>query len=204
MKLKKRNSIAEKLAQMASPAGLRALALVPAVSLRLGGKMALLGVNSILNYSSSAAEKPARIWPGPWPKRAGHTPEPSWRRITPVSFIHLWRRPDLRLSDESVALDVNYARYGSPETRYCPAGVYEVVDDGGRLIGLVRGPAMFEAQAFEITAQAGTMVGVEKEERLATRWSGLVDQISLPVEYWLRHENNADWQAGSARLIGGA
>ena len=51
MKLKKRNSIAEKLAQMASPVGLRALALVPAVSLRLGGKMALLGVNSILNLT---------------------------------------------------------------------------------------------------------------------------------------------------------
>jgi magnesium transporter len=30
---------------------------------------------------------------------------------------------------------------------------------------------MFQEQAFDITAQAGTMVGVEKEERLATRWS---------------------------------
>lgn len=39
------------------------------------------------------------------------------------------------------------------------------------LIGLVRGQAMFQEQAFDITAQAGTMVGVEKEERLATRWS---------------------------------
>ena len=29
---------------------------------------------------------------------------------------------------------------------------------------------MFEAQAIEITAQAGSMVGVEKEERLATPW----------------------------------
>ena len=36
------------------------------------------------------------------------------------------------------------------------------------LIGLVRGQAMFEEQAIEITAQVGTMVGVEKEERLAT------------------------------------
>jgi magnesium transporter len=36
------------------------------------------------------------------------------------------------------------------------------------LIGLVRGQAMFEEQAFEITAQVGTMVGVEKEERLVT------------------------------------
>jgi len=38
---------------------------------------------------------------------------------------------------------------------------------------------------------------------LASRWSGLVDQVSLPVEYWLRHADNADWKAGSARLIDG-
>ena len=47
---------------------------------------------------------------------------------------------------------------------------YPVCDDEGRLVGTVRGHAMFEAQAFEISAQAGSMVGVEKEERLATPW----------------------------------
>src|SRR5918992_2532911 len=48
--------------------------------------------------------------------------------------------------------------------------VYPVVDAAGRLIGLVRGQAMFEAQAIEISLQAGSMMGVEKEERLATPW----------------------------------
>ncbi len=48
--------------------------------------------------------------------------------------------------------------------------VYPVTDAEGRLIGLVRGQAMFEAQAIEITLQAGTMVGVSDEERLATPW----------------------------------
>jgi len=46
--------------------------------------------------------------------------------------------------------------------------VYPVCDDNGVLLGLVRGQAMFQAQAFEITAQVGSLVGVEKEERLAT------------------------------------
>jgi magnesium transporter len=46
--------------------------------------------------------------------------------------------------------------------------VYPVCDESGVLIGLVRGQAMFEEQAIEITAQVGSMVGVEKEERLAT------------------------------------
>jgi electron-transferring-flavoprotein dehydrogenase len=39
----------------------------------------------------------------------------------------------LRLKDESVPIAVNLARYDAPEQRYCPAGVYEIVedDDGG-------------------------------------------------------------------------
>jgi magnesium transporter len=48
--------------------------------------------------------------------------------------------------------------------------VYPVVDAEQRLIGLARGQTMFEAQAIEITLQAGSMVGVEKEERLTTPW----------------------------------
>ena len=53
-------------------------------------------------------------------------------------------------------------------TRHFP--VYPVCDDSGRLIGLVRGQTLFEEQAFEISAQPGSMVGVEKEERLSTPW----------------------------------
>ena len=44
--------------------------------------------------------------------------------------------------------------------------VYPVCAEDGRLVGLVRGQALAEAQAFELTAQAGAMVGVEREERL--------------------------------------
>jgi magnesium transporter len=46
--------------------------------------------------------------------------------------------------------------------------VYPVCDLAGRLVGIVRGRTLFEQQAFVISAQAGTMVGVEKEERLST------------------------------------
>jgi len=48
--------------------------------------------------------------------------------------------------------------------------VYPVCDDTGRLLGQVRGSAMFEEQAFEISAQPGRMVGVAEEERLLTPW----------------------------------
>ncbi|MEZ5545979.1 MAG: magnesium transporter [Lysobacteraceae bacterium] len=48
--------------------------------------------------------------------------------------------------------------------------IYPVCDEAGRLMGVVKGQALFEQQAFEISAQAGSMVGVEKEERMATPW----------------------------------
>ncbi len=48
---------------------------------------------------------------------------------------------------------------------------YPVCDAAGRLVGMVRGRSLFEAEAFEISAQAGSLVGVDKEERLATRWA---------------------------------
>ena len=46
--------------------------------------------------------------------------------------------------------------------------VYPVCDEDGKLVGLVRGQTIFASEAFEITAQAGSMVGVEKEERIST------------------------------------
>jgi magnesium transporter len=65
-------------------------------------------------------------------------------------------KPDMPLRDATrLVLDRHYP-------------VYPVTDANGVLVGLVRGQAMFEEQAIEITAQAGAMVGVEKEERLVT------------------------------------
>ena len=74
--------------------------------------------------------------------------------LTEVFFL----KPEMPLAD-AMKLAVN---------RHYP--VYPVCDDQGRLVGLVRGQVMFQVEAFEISAQPGTMVGVEKEERLATPW----------------------------------
>lgn len=89
---------------------------------------------------------------------------------------------DLLLSESESRLDEVMLRepfFLRPETplkdamkqvlnRHFP--VYPICDDQKHLIGLVRGQAMFEEQAYEISAQAGTMVGVDKEERLSTPW----------------------------------
>lgn len=47
---------------------------------------------------------------------------------------------------------------------------YPVSDAEGRLLGLVWGHRLFAAQAVEISLQAGSMVGVDKEERANTPW----------------------------------
>ena len=52
--------------------------------------------------------------------------------------------------------------------RHYPA--YPVVDAAGKLIGMIRARTIFEQEAFEISAQAGKMVGVEAEERISTPW----------------------------------
>ncbi|MBA2433182.1 MAG: magnesium transporter, partial [Chthoniobacterales bacterium] len=49
--------------------------------------------------------------------------------------------------------------------------VYPVCEEDGRLVGLVRGQMLFEARTVELSLQAGSMVGVEKEERLGTKWT---------------------------------
>jgi magnesium transporter len=87
----------------------------------------------------------------------------------------LFARPDQRL-DEIMLRDPFSLKPDTPlvdamrtvVTRHYPA--YPVTDGEGRLVGMVRGQALFERQAYEISAQAGSMVGVEKEERVGTHW----------------------------------
>jgi len=56
--------------------------------------------------------------------------------------------------------------------------VYPVCEENGRLVGLIRGQMLFEARTVELTLQPGSMVGVEKEERLGTSWTR---------SFWSRH-----------------
>lgn len=90
---------------------------------------------------------------------------------------------DLLLADRAALLDTVMLRNPfslSPETATLDAmkvvvnhhfPVYPVCDASGRLVGIVRGRTLFEQQAYEISAQVGAMVGIEKEERLSTPWA---------------------------------
>lgn len=49
-----------------------------------------------------------------------------------TNTAHRENQPNhLQLQDDDIAITVNYEIYRSPETRYCPAGVYELVQEGG-------------------------------------------------------------------------
>lgn len=67
-------------------------------------------------------------------------------------------RPDMTVED--AMKEVIYRHYP----------VYPVCDEEGHLLGIVQGYMLFEQQHFEISAQAGQMVGVQKEEHATTEW----------------------------------
>nr|WP_207384302.1 electron transfer flavoprotein-ubiquinone oxidoreductase [Legionella yabuuchiae] len=66
-----------------------------------------------------------------------HYPKPdgvlTFDRLSSVyltNTFHEENQPShLKLIDKSLAIDVNYKIYASPETRYCPASVYEIVQE---------------------------------------------------------------------------
>jgi electron-transferring-flavoprotein dehydrogenase len=72
-----------------------------------------------------------------YPKPDGYL---TFDRLTSVFFSAINhaenQRCHLQLRDVEVPIKINYTRYAVPEVRYCPAGVYEVVDVGESKINL--------------------------------------------------------------------
>jgi len=84
------------------------------------------------HHPDHEAIKPAAACaPIDYPKPDGRI---TFDRLTSVQLSntnHEENQPcHLRLKDAAKPLSVNLARYAGPEQRYCPAGVYEFIDDG--------------------------------------------------------------------------
>ena len=107
-------------------------------SLTLGGfdmwtntlGFSLLGTQSHGKTDAEATEPAANHQPIDYPKPDGKL---SFDRLTNVSFSftnHEESQPaHLKLKDPEVPIKVNLPKYAEPAQRYCPAGVYEVVDE---------------------------------------------------------------------------
>ena len=54
-------------------------------------------------------------------------------RLTNVSFSSTYHEENqpchLKIEDQSIPISNNYEFFDSPEQRYCPAGVYEILND---------------------------------------------------------------------------
>ncbi|NHK28757.1 electron transfer flavoprotein-ubiquinone oxidoreductase [Parvularcula flava] len=81
---------------------------------------------------AAATEPASKHKPIAYPKPDGTL---TFDRLTNVSFSFTNHEEDqpahLKLLDPSVPVDVNLPTYAGPSQRYCPAGVYEYVEEGG-------------------------------------------------------------------------
>ncbi len=92
--------------------------------------LSLFGTLKHGKTDAEATEEASRHQPIEYPRPDGKI---SFDRLTNVSFSmtnHEESQPaHLQLSDPSVPINVNLPKYAEPAQRYCPAGVYEVVDN---------------------------------------------------------------------------
>jgi electron-transferring-flavoprotein dehydrogenase len=95
--------------------------------------LSLLGTQKHGKSDAAATGEARKFKPIDYPKPDGIL---SFDRLTNVSFSmtnHEESQPaHLKLRDPSIPISVNLPKYAEPATRYCPAGVYEVVEEAGR------------------------------------------------------------------------
>ena len=93
----------------------------------------LLGTLKHGKSDADSTEEAARHKPIEYPKADGKL---SFDRLTNVSFSmtnHEESQPaHLTLGDNGIPIKVNLPKYAEPAQRYCPAGVYEVVEEAGK------------------------------------------------------------------------
>ena len=95
--------------------------------------LSLLGTLRHGKSDAAATEEASKHKPIDYPKPDGKL---SFDRLTNVSFSmtnHEESQPcHLRLKDPSIPISVNLPKYAEPAQRYCPAGVYEVIEEEGK------------------------------------------------------------------------
>ena len=101
------------------------------LSTRLGG-FSLFGTLKHGKTDAESLEKASKHKPIQYPKPDGVI---SFDKLTNVSFSATNHEEDqpihLKLKDPSLMLESEYPDYAGPSSRYCPAGVYEYVEEGG-------------------------------------------------------------------------
>ena len=101
------------------------------ISTRLGG-FSLFGTLKHGKTDAESLEKAAKHKPIHYPKPDGVL---TFDKLTNVSFSATNHEEDqpihLKLKDPSMMTRVQLPQYAGPSQRYCPAGVYEYIEEGG-------------------------------------------------------------------------
>ena len=86
---------------------------------------------TLANHADYLTLSPAKIAPKiNYPKPDGILTFDRLSSVYLSNTFHEENQPcHLTLRDKNLAIDVNYKEYASPETRYCPAGVYEIIEE---------------------------------------------------------------------------
>lgn len=101
----------------------------------LGGKMPLTIHDSLPDYSQ--LERSAHAYKPDYPKPDGKLTFDKLSSVFISNTNHAEDQPcHLRLTDPNVPIETNLPIYAEPAQRYCPAGVYEVVEkeDGAKFV----------------------------------------------------------------------
>jgi len=109
--------------------------------------------------------KPARdCQPIEYPKPDGKI---SFDRLSSVYLANTFHEEDqpchLQLRDSDKAIRINFKRYASPEQRYCPAGVYEIVQSQGEAVLQINAQNCIHCKTCDIKDPTGNIRWVTPE-----------------------------------------
>jgi electron-transferring-flavoprotein dehydrogenase len=80
----------------------------------------------------------------------------------------------LKLKNPATAIEINFKKYASPETRYCPANVYEIVNDENKLPRLqINAPNCIQCKACDIKDPAQNIVWTPPEGGSGPRYESM-------------------------------
>lgn len=107
---------------------------------------------TLTHHADYAALKPAtQCKKINYPKPDGKLTFDRLSSVYLANTYHAENQPvHLKLSDNTLAIKVNYQTYASPETRYCPAAVYEIIGEGNKTQLQINAPNCIHCKTCDI------------------------------------------------------
>ncbi|MCZ4338363.1 electron transfer flavoprotein-ubiquinone oxidoreductase [Shewanella colwelliana] len=91
----------------------------------------------------------------------------SFDKLSSVYLSNTFHEEDqlchLRLKDERIPIDVNLVKFDEPAQRYCPAGVYEIVEEAGEKKFMINGQNCIHCKTCDIKDPSQNITWVSPE-----------------------------------------